>query len=366
MQIWTKSSWVWSYFNGKRIEQVTEYKYLGNIIRAVQTDRQYVFNSNYTYLCDRANRTLFLILRKLRNIDRPSQKIMFDIFETLIMPILAYGSDVWGARKDGLWALDKVLLRSVRCTLGIKAKTSIAIVAGECGRLPPNTQCTIHALCYMNRVMHMNEGSLVKQVYHKLRSLHDQGFNTWVTKMHKPADDYQMNPSQDPAKFHHNCKIVVRTNNIKQWEANMANLDRNPLLRTYRYVKWRFKIEPYLSLVKDHHYRHAIAQLRTSSHILHIERGRYTKPRTPVNERLCTLCICVEDELHFVTVCTIKRTERTIMYDQICLEFPKSSQLNDEEKIIFLFTFSDTQTLSWLGKYFYKSFLVRVSACSSE
>ena len=59
----------------------------------MQTDRQDVFSSNYTYLCDRANRALFLTLRKLRNIDRPSPKIMFDIFETLIMPILAYGSD---------------------------------------------------------------------------------------------------------------------------------------------------------------------------------------------------------------------------------------------------------------------------------
>ena len=125
--------------------------------------------------------------------------------------------------------------------------TSNAIVADDCGRLPPNTQCTMHALCYMNRVMHMNEGSLVKQVYHELRSLHDQGFNTWVTRMHKLADDCQMNLSPDPAKFHHNCKIVVRTNYIKQWEANMTDLDRNPILRTYRYIKWSFKVEPYLN-----------------------------------------------------------------------------------------------------------------------
>ena len=157
--------------------------------------------------------------------------------------------------------------------------------------------------------------------------------------MHKLADDSQMNLSQDPAKFHHNCKIVVRTNYIKQREANMADLDRNPILRTYRYIKWSFKIEPYLYSVKDNRYRHAIAQPRTTSHMLHIERGRYIKPRTPVNERLCTLCNCVEDELHFVTACTINRTEREIMYDKSCLKFPKFSQLNDEEKNIFCLHF---------------------------
>ena len=120
---------------------------------------------------------------------------------------------------------------------------------------------------------------------------------------------------------------------------HMADLDRNTILRTYRYIKWSIKIEPYLYLVKDHRYRHAIAQLRKSSHILHIERGRYTEPRTPVNERLCTLCNCVEDELHFVTACTINRTERKIMYDKICLKFPEFSQLNDEENLFFCLHF---------------------------
>ena len=111
--------------------------------------------------------------------------------------------------------------------------------------------------------------------------------------MHKLADDYQMNLSQYPAKFHHQCKIVVRTNYIEQWETNVADLDYNPYMQ---YIKYSYKIEPYLYLVKYHSYRHAMAQLRTSSHMLHIERGRYTRPWTPVNERLRPLCNCVEDK----------------------------------------------------------------------
>ena len=172
---------------------------------------------------------------------------MFDIFETLIVLILVYGSDVWGTRNDGLWPLDEVFLHFVRCILGIKATTSNIIVTGECGRLPPSNQCTIHALCYMNRMMYTNEGSLVKQVYHELRSLHDQWFNTWITKMHKLADDYQMNLSQDPAKFHHNWKTVVRTNHIKTWEAI------RPIwiaIRFWerRYIQWSFVLCLFLRL----------------------------------------------------------------------------------------------------------------------
>ena len=83
------------YFNDKQIEQVTENKYLGNIVRSVRTDYQDIFSPNYTYLRDRANRAIFLVSRKLRNIEHPPPKIMYDIFDTLIMPILAYDSDVW-------------------------------------------------------------------------------------------------------------------------------------------------------------------------------------------------------------------------------------------------------------------------------
>ena len=45
--------------------------------------------------------------------------------------------------------------------------------------------------------------------------------------------------------------------------------------------------------------------MRVSSHRLCIETGRWTKPnRTPVNERICTLCNKLEDEFHFIIECT--------------------------------------------------------------
>ena len=137
--------------------------------------------------------------------------------------------------------------------------------------------------------------------------------------------------------------------------------DRFPLLRTYRGIKLAFKTKPYLYLVKNRRFRHAIFQLRASSHTLQIERGRYTKSKTPVNERICIVCQCLEDELHFVTACSVNQYERDIFYNKVCQKFPEFSQLDDVEKFIFLFTFDDAQTLSWLGKYLYKSFKVRAS-----
>ena len=109
----------------------------------------------------------------------------------------------------------------------------------------------------------------------------------------------------------------------------MADFDRHPILRTYRYIKFSFKMELCLYLDNDRCYPHVIAQLRSSAHILHIEKGRYTKPRTLINGRLCPLCNCVEDGLHFN--CPQHKPNRQLLYDNIYLKFPESSQLDNEE-----------------------------------
>ena len=39
------------HFNGHPLEQVTEYKYLGNIVRSVDPATDDIFAANYEYLC---------------------------------------------------------------------------------------------------------------------------------------------------------------------------------------------------------------------------------------------------------------------------------------------------------------------------
>ena len=46
-------------------------------------------------------------------------------------------------------------------------------------------------------------------------------------------------------------------------------------LRTYRNFKNEYKMESYLSAVKQFKFRKAMSKLRLSNHCLHIERGRY-------------------------------------------------------------------------------------------
>ena len=77
----------------------------------------------------------------------------------------------------------------------------------------------------------------------------------------------------------------------------------------------KIELEPYLLHIPQPKYRTAMARLRTSSHSLAIDVGRFHKPRPlPVTDRLCTVCDIIEEEYyHFLCVCpqySLKRQQR--------------------------------------------------------
>ena len=72
-----------------------------------------------------------------------------------------------------------------------------------------------------------------------------------------------------------------------------------------------FGFKQYLDIILIAKYRYALTRLRTSSHRLAIETGRWTKPHsTPRFERKCQLCNTLEDEFHFMLECPLYRDVR--------------------------------------------------------
>ena len=104
---------------------------------------------------------------------------------------------------------------------------------------------------------------------------------------------------------------------IENWQANLSDIIHKPKLRLYTFIKQDFRLEPYLTSVKDFRYINAITKLRASSHNLEIERGRHTIPKTPEHQRVCNYCGDIEDEIHFVCVSSIlSRKTNTVWYYQ--------------------------------------------------
>ena len=95
-------------------------------------------------------------------------------------------------------------------------------------------------------------------------------------------------------------KSIIANHVIRSWKEHLWDLKANSILRTYNRIKSQFELEPYLHLVQNRKYRHALAKLLTSSDNLEIERRRHTWPVTPADLCICTACNVVEDEEHLL------------------------------------------------------------------
>ena len=189
------------YLNGQKIEQVMQYKYLGNIIKSVNNSNADIFSSTYSYLCDQGRKAVFGMMLKIREIGPIPPNVMFKLFDSVKKNILVYGSDVWGHRNAGIEYIDKVMLRYCRRILNVKAITSNIIVRGECGMLPPSVQCTISVLRFINRLHHMPAYTIVKKVYEELTRLHSIDFKTWVTRVRELVTKYHLDIEKNAIKF---------------------------------------------------------------------------------------------------------------------------------------------------------------------
>lgn len=257
--------------------------------------------------------------------------------------------------------MDKLFHWFIRCVLHVKSTTSNIIVEGETGQIPPSVYAKVNVICYLERLQSLKSNTIVKQVYHDLLRLHECGHNTWVTRACELAGKYniKIGTGENYRTFKNNCKGVL-TNCYKiNWAAEVINVAKYPKIRTYCLHKSEFVLEPYLDHVHDIRYRSAISKLRASSHALEIERGRYTNPRTPVDDRLCLACGEVEDEVHFIINCSIFNATRNAFFDKVVLSYPGFRDLNDKDKYIFLMSTRNEQLLVWLGKFVHNLFLAR-------
>ena len=211
----------------------------------------------------------------------------------------------------------------------------------------------------MNRLPHISESTIVKQVYNELWKLHSLGYDTWVSKVSELTQHFCLNIDMTTSEFKKVCKQTLVNSFISTWDAERQNLEKNPILRFYNKIMHTFGTENYMIGVKNDKLLTALAKLRSSSHILAIESGRHSRPKVNVHERLCHVCQCVEDEIHFMLDCRINNDERAHFFTKVTRAYPEFESLSNIEKCDFVLSNQDNQLMTWAGKFIYKSFARR-------
>ena len=116
------------FYGNKLIEIVDTYTYLG-----VEFHRNGRFKRGIKTLCDNAQKAMYALLRKARNLNLSLQS-MLSLFDTLVVPILTYGSEVWGF--ENIELIERVHLKFLKLVSGLRNSTPSFMVYGELGRQP--------------------------------------------------------------------------------------------------------------------------------------------------------------------------------------------------------------------------------------
>ena len=155
--------------------------------------------------------------------------------------------------------------------------------------------------------------------------------------------------------FEVHCSEVIKRNFINRLTSDLCNTESR-ILKTYASYKCDFNTESYLEVISAPKYRIALSKLRSSSHNMELERGRYVRPKKILDERVCLLCKLVDDEIHFVTSCCINETQRLSLYQKLITVDPEFTLLSNEDKFVYMMANRNQTVTIWFAKFIYHSF----------
>ena len=179
--------------NNVNIDIVDSFCYLG-------VSFHYNGNMNNAVKClnDQALRAYNCLLSVFSRVNL-DVKTKLSLFGSLVVPIILYGSEVWGAYSFKL--IDQLYLRFCKRILGVKSQTSNAAVLGELGRFPLSIIAKERTLKQYLKIM-KNSDTLMYKVFNDLKTNENVIVsNSWVLSVRKLLNDlgygYLWNPDTD-------------------------------------------------------------------------------------------------------------------------------------------------------------------------
>ena len=151
------------------LELVDSFKYLG--ITLFKNGNWY---QTQKCISQHASLALFNLFTIFKNIDLPiSQKMK--LFDTLVSPILNFGSALWGMHKAT--DIELVHTKFLRYILREKKSTNLSALYGELARIPLSFYRKINMIKYWVKILQQNDSSLLKKVYVMLKNDTDSNNN---------------------------------------------------------------------------------------------------------------------------------------------------------------------------------------------
>ncbi len=369
-------------FDNDTIEVVNNYTYLGILITNTGS-----FSNSISQLYNSALRAYFSIKAiNKQNLNIPP-RIWVKLFDVMVKPILLYGSEVWGAfgvknipqnnllqylMSNDKFIPEKLNIRLCKQALKLPRCASNFAARSELGRLPVMKSVLVAICKYYARLHTFDPNDLLFHALHSQKRL-SASVNNSKTLTYTQMAEQLITSLQVDLKFDSKGSINLFGKNVKKAIiSNYRALYCNKLnsLRTGNTSKLTL-----FSVLKDNTYSYEsyldsctnfnhLTKFRLSCHSLPIERGRYQRPVTPQNERICNLCNnAVGNEFHAMFACshTFMQDLRSTYIEKICKLSNTFISLDDLDKFVYLLSGQNNSinfmTCKWLSEIncYYKS-----------
>ena len=339
------------FFKDGNIMTVPFYKYLGLLLTSNLNWRKSVYT-----LSVQAKKALAMVTRYSVKCGGLPVKVAFELFDKAIVPIMMYGSEIWGYMQYK--ALEDVHIQFCKRVLGLSNHAANKASLGECGRYPVVIFTYKRCISYWLKILEMPSSRYVKNCYLMLKNLDENGRNTWASSVRMLLYHYGFGivwmeqGVGDKALFLKNFLTRLKDCHVQDWHRDINNSSKLSIYCTYKSM---LEPEMYLDVVDIWKFRRSLTKFRVSCHNLEIEKGRHEG--ILLENRICKFCeamgrVVIEDEFHFLLCCPL--------YEDIRMQYLEYDESNPQyESFISIMSTKSREKITKLSKFIYYAFKVR-------
>ena len=316
------------FYKLNKIEIVRQYKYLGFIFSCSGSP-----TNGIQTLINQAQKAWYTIQYYLSSSKEKPIKTYLTLFDAKIKPILLYACEAWAETIKNDFDSTSFLTRNkvehfhikiLKQLLRVSKKTPNIAVLLELGRFPITLNMHFQTIKYFSRLFSINQNRLLYQLFKAEIQKFLQGNTGFVAFIVNTLNKIgmsdiwriQINRNDNYLEQPKITKKVLKRLQDIYLQTSFEQLRNNAKLTFLSSLKDTYTIENYLKLNNTNN-RKALTQIRTSSHTLAIETGRWEKLKR--EERLCKHCNrnLIEDEQHLIFDCSNYSTERSMTFQFI-------------------------------------------------
>ena len=304
--------------DGKHIEIVDIFKYLGVYFSSSRS-----FLKARKHVTEQARKALILLYKRIRHFNLPID-LQIKLFDHTIVPILLYGSEVWGMENIDL--IEKFHNSFLRKITNLKKSTPIYMLHAELGRYPLQINIKMRMINLWLSIITGKFNKLSNITYKILKSEFDSGVyeHKWPKSIKNILDSvgmselWQAGQIQNVNATRNYIRQTLIDQNLQTWQ---ANLEMSTKGLNYKLYKSDINIENYLTLFPRKVY-YPIIRFRTTNHKLPVELGRWEN--VPFDERKCIKCnsSSLGDEFHYLLECNYFARERHMFLKKYFYKHP--------------------------------------------